>query len=674
MKNIIRIITMLLILIIIFSMAASVAINDDKDVLIIAGDKNYPPYEFIDDDGEYRGFNVDLMRALAIELGVEIKLVPMDWMGAHAALINGKIDAIQGMSFNENRAEIYDFSNEYLVNSQVCFVKKDNSIIFGLEDLKGRRVAVQRSDFAAYTLAEIGEIEVVFFSDLDEAFSKLINNDVDAVVGNRLTGLYNIQKKRIEDKIKIVGYELNQTPYGIAFKKGNQQLVKEANIGLENLKKNGTYQKIYEKWFGKEIKPEWKSLKYTLYFLSFIILLTMLIILFITRLNLVLKREVEKRTHELEMINKELEAKQLMINESNRFKEQVLDSLGNGLITFDKDGTITTINKNSESLIGIKKIGALGRKYNEIGLDEYFDMEKLKDCITFGTVYSLEEKTFYHNHRNITFSYTLSPLKGDEDVHIGAVLTYRDITEVIMLRNKLAEKDKMQSLGRLVAGIAHEIRNPLTSIKTYIELMPIKYDNKDFREKMTQQVPAEITRLNSLLSDLIDYSKPKKMKKEAFYLKDIIVQTVELFTAELDKKGIILKYNIEDNVNIYADKQQIRQIIINLLINSIESIEESGEISFSIKQDEDKIIMEIVDNGKGISEEDMDNLFEPFFTTKADGTGLGLSICYQYVKENNGQINIRSKENIGTTIELVFKNNFEEDAEEGGYNEQDFDN
>ncbi len=103
---------------------SDVSYADTKDTLIIGGDENFPPYEYIDEDGEYQGFNVDLMRALSIELKKDIKLVPMDWLHAHAALMDGEIDMIQGMSFNSQRKEIYDFSNPYLLNSSVLFIKK----------------------------------------------------------------------------------------------------------------------------------------------------------------------------------------------------------------------------------------------------------------------------------------------------------------------------------------------------------------------------------------------------------------------------------------------------------------------------------------------------------------------------------------------------------------------
>lgn len=629
---------------------------DERNLLILGGDKNFPPYEFIDDDGEYRGFNVDLLRALALELGIEVRFVPMDWVDAYVALQQGEIDGLLGMSFNEQRQELYDFSNQYLINSIVTFVRKDSTYIVNMKDLKGRRVAVQRSDYAAHLLAETGEIEVVFFADLDEAFQQLLNKRVDAVVGNRLTGLYIIQKGRIANEVKIVGDELNQTPYGIAVQKGNTELLQALNSGIEELKRNGTYQKIYEKWFGREIQPAWKDLLNALYALLAGLAITMVIIFIYFRWNQLLKKEVANRTKELEMTNKELEAQQQLIRESDNFKRQILDSLVTGLITFNSQGQITTINAACTSLLGLSK-ECLMQHYRQAGLEQYFGGTHIEKCLQEGLAYNLEEKRFIQDSKEYTYSYILSPLQDSQGSRQGAVLTFRDITGEQLLRQKLAEKDKMQSLGRLVAGIAHEIRNPLTSIKTYVELLPVKYHNSNFRAKIVKQVPQEITRLNNLLTDLLDYAKPKSPSKEFFALGELLNQVLELFESSLHQKQVVTSLTLaQDGAKVYADKQQVKQIIINILMNSIQAIDGSGRIDLTVVKTITGLKLSVIDTGSGISPESLPQVFEPFYTTKTGGTGLGLAICYQYAKENDAEITVFSTPEVGTTVTLIFYN------------------
>ncbi|WIV13017.1 transporter substrate-binding domain-containing protein [Proteiniborus sp. MB09-C3] len=628
--------------------------TDAEKLLIIGGEANYPPFEFVDDDGEYRGFNVDLMKALSLEMGVEIKLVPMDWVDAHISLQNGSIDAIQGMNYNEARRTLYDFSDEYLINSLACFVREDESQIFGIDNLKGHRVAVQRSDFAAYALADIGEIEVVFFSDLNEAFKTLLNREVDAVLGNKLTGQYILRNNKDIKSIKIVGNEINFTFYGMAFKKGNDELVGEFNRALKSLKKQGTYNKIYEKWFGEDLNPIWKYTRYIVGTISVIAFIVFLIVVLFIKINNALKKEVEQRTLELTVANSQLKRNQQIIKESNKYKEQILNGIGNGLITFDNRGVITTINKSCENLLNIEEKDFIGKHIDKTDLNKYFDIDKIKDCLKSERHFNYQEKRLLLNNKEITISYILRPLFNLNNENIGAVMTFNDITELNVLRKRLAENDKMNSLGIVVSGISHEIRNPLTTIKTYIDLLPLKYDNREFREKITTQVPIEISRLNDLLSDLINFSKPKKLKKEKFDLVQLVNHVIDIFAVEMRKKQISFNYLDEAEKFLYADKQQIMQIIINILLNSIDAIEENGSISIGIDDSQGDIIVSILDDGPGIREEDLNNLFDPFFTTKHYGTGLGLAISYQYAKDNNASISITSKHGEWTKVKLIF--------------------
>lgn len=623
------------------------------DQLIIAGDKNYPPYEFIDVDGSYRGFNVDLMMALALEMGIDIKFMPMDWVEAHMSLQDGSIDAIQGMNYNEERKRIYDFSNEYLKNSLAIFVSKDSNIV-SAEGLKGHSVAVQRSDSAAYVLADMGEIEVVFFSDMSEAFDNLKNNQVDAVLGNKLTAQYMIQKGRLVEDVKIIGGEINYTSYGMAFKKGNRELADEFNKALESLKKNGTYNKIYEKWFGKEIKPVFDELLRITYFISFFMIFILIVAVFYYRLNTMLKEKVDLRTEQLRSVNEELAWQHYTINESNRFKEQIINGIGNGLVTFDKYGVITTINKSCEEILHIRGSDYVGIRYDEPGFERFFNTIFIKECIEEEKVNYFKEKKVMVEDKEIILSQMISPLYNLSDENIGAVMTFNDITEITTLRMKLVEAEKIDSMAVVVSGISHELRNPLTSIKTYIELLPKKYDNERFRDKITTKLPLEINRLDNLLKDLMNFSRTKILLKTRFDLTKLVNETLDFFL-ENHEKNIRFNYLDDYGIYIFADIQQIKQVIVNILLNSIDAIEDNGNIKVDIQHKDTNIILTIEDDGCGIEKEHLNNIFDPFYTTKDHGTGLGMSVCYRYLRDNDGEIHISSSSGEGTKIELVFK-------------------
>lgn len=492
--------------------------------LRIAGDNNYPPYEYIDSNGNYKGFNLDIMRAIAIELGLDIELVPTSWENAISTLVNGQVDAIQGMTISPERDVLFDFSDEIVLNSQSIFVLTDTSYISDLGDLKGKKVSVQDDDITSELLKSYPAIEVIERVNQYESLKLLLDGEVDAFIGNRLTGIYNVQRYNLTESIKIVGEPISTTPYSVAVRNGNEDLIKLFNKGLAEIKENGTYNKIYSKWFGEtivDINQQWRSLIYILLTVMLIIMVGLLIIYLI---NKRLKKEVAQRTQEIE---------------------------------------------------------------------ELYKLAK-------------------HN-------------------------------------------DKMQALGVLSAGLAHELRNPLTSIKTFIDLIPLKIRDDNFRAELINIVPKELKRLDELVGSLLDYSKPRGARPEMVNLDEVITEIVTMFKKNLKEKNINLVRKNTD-INLYVDNSQLKQILINIVLNSVDAIEEEGIIEISGTEEDRKSIILIKDNGKGIKEENLEKLFDPFYSSKDSGYGIGLSITDRLIRENRGSIKIESELGKGSSVIIKLPN------------------
>lgn len=279
---------------------------DESITLRVAGDNNHPPYEYVDENGIFKGFNVDIMNALSIELGIHIEYMPMEWSNALKALEEKKVDLIQGISKTEEREKKFLFTKPTAINSQSIFVMKDTSIVSGIEDLSGLRVALQEGDINHEILKNIPNIVLITKSDQKEAINALISGEVDASVGNRLTGLYYSQRERMSHLVKIVGEPMRITEYGIATYMGNENLVLTLDQGLERLKTNGTYDKIYSKWFGEEITQRKDIIKAYLKEITIITGVIFIIIILFIIWNKKLSKEVYKRTKELQAANKEL--------------------------------------------------------------------------------------------------------------------------------------------------------------------------------------------------------------------------------------------------------------------------------------------------------------------------------------------------------------------------------
>ncbi|SCZ82061.1 transporter substrate-binding domain-containing protein [Acidaminobacter hydrogenoformans] len=649
-KIIINMFINIIIITTIFSINSSA--NEDRNYLIFAGGTTSPPFEFLDESGNYVGFNVDLIHAISNELGREIRLIPRDWLGTYESLQNGEIDAIQGMNFNAQRKEIYDFSSAYLLNSSICFVNQYNNEIKDFEDLKGHIVAVERNGYAAYILAEMGEIEVMFMSDMEDAFERLLKGEIDAVFCNKLTGVYILRDRGWESRIHTIGNEINQVDYGIAVKKGNILLLSEINVALEKIKGDGTYNKIYEKWFGLE-DSLWSLLKKYAYLVGIIITVFFVTIALITKWNRTLKREVDRQTKELRGANQALAEHKETIEESNHFKLQIIDSLQIGLITFDSEKKLTTLNRFAENLFEFNREEAIGSTFEEIGLDQYFKVDLIDRCIANAEAIVIHETIFHLPQGEKYYNCLLSPLVEGISNCTGGVMTFKCIDEDKRIRLELAQKDKMSSLGTLISGIAHEIRNPLSTINTYIELLPVKYDNEKFRNKIISQLPNEINRLDEMLTDLLNYAKPKKSDFQLFYIEELLTEVIDLFEPILSSKNITIETSIKNKVELYADRNKIKQIFINLILNSVDAVDEKGHIKISITELVNSIIIEFIDNGCGINSENLSRVFDPFFTTKQKGTGLGLATCYQYINEHKGKMKIDSKIDNGTIVKLI---------------------
>lgn len=208
--------TIVILFFLIINTTSQKALVEDSIILRVAGDNNHPPYEYIDENGIYKGFNVDIMNALSIELGVDIELVPMEWNKALDSLERKEVDLIQGISKTKEREEKFLFTSPAVINSQAIFVRKETGIITGIEDLSGTRVALQEGDINYEIISNIKDVIVVPKTNQRQAIDALLNGEVDAFVGNKLTGIYYLQKLKRSHLVKIVGEPMKVTEIGRA--------------------------------------------------------------------------------------------------------------------------------------------------------------------------------------------------------------------------------------------------------------------------------------------------------------------------------------------------------------------------------------------------------------------------------------------------------------------------
>jgi two-component system NtrC family sensor kinase len=255
-----------------------------------------------------------------------------------------------------------------------------------------------------------------------------------------------------------------------------------------------------------------------------------------------------------------------------------------------------------------------------------------------------------YSHEDIEL---LSTLANQAAIAIENARLYEDLKRS---KTYVRRADRLASLGTLTAGLAHEIRNPLVAIKTFTHLLPDRLDDEEFREQFLKIASSEVDRISLLVTELLDFSRPSDPKLELENINTILDGMILLVSTETKKKKInIIKNYASDLPPIQMDREQIKQVFLNILLNGIQATSENGQItvktrSFMKPGGEPYVQIEFADTGCGIPEEHLEDIFNPFFTTKSTGSGLGLSISHQIVQDHRGYIDVESQLDKGSSF------------------------
>lgn len=357
------------------------------------------------------------------------------------------------------------------------------------------------------------------------------------------------------------------------------------------------------------------------------------------------------------------------IIEITRFNEDILKNIKAGIITTDRYGNLLSANESAKKLI---------HENIEKNLDVDI-MEKLLDqagCTLAEDKVINNIVTFNDTDGSIIYlDVTTSLLKGAKSSKDGAICSFNDISDRKKFENNMDLLDRLTSIGQFAAGIAHEIRNPLTGMKTSIQVLENRFCKNDdlSNKKLFKGVVHEIDRINDLISGLLNFAKPRVPRYERTDLCEVLDAAMELIKKSATENNINISVRADcENTVVFADKTQIEQIFLNIIKNAISAVEKQGFINISFvngcNENGNYVEVEFHDNGCGINPEDLTKIFDPFFTTRNQGTGLGLSVVYELVKNNRGKIAVQSVVNEGTRVKIEF-------PEYGGkkYEEKDID-
>lgn len=236
---------------------------------------------------------------------------------------------------------------------------------------------------------------------------------------------------------------------------------------------------------------------------------------------------------------------------------------------------------------------------------------------------------------------------------IGAISIYHDITMHEQIRTEMSRLDSLNLIGEMAASVAHEVRNPMTAARGYLQLIMAK-SGKEF-EKQFRIVLEELDRANSIITDFLSLARDKSSEKKEQNLNDIIINISPLIYGDAIKKEVNVKLDLADDLpNLYLDDKEIKQLILNFSRNALEAMKEKGILTITTRKQANQVQLSIADTGCGIPQEQLARIFDPFYTTKSNGTGLGLGVCLGIIKRHQGVIEVQSQEGVGTTFTIAF--------------------
>jgi signal transduction histidine kinase len=359
--------------------------------------------------------------------------------------------------------------------------------------------------------------------------------------------------------------------------------------------------------------------------------------------------ELEQRKNSLLSTLDELRRSRLEILDERNFKESVLESISSAIITFSPDGLVTSINENGRKLLG-SDVG-IDRHYLQV-FDGWGDMSsRVTRSLNEHGRYGREPFSIELSGSVSHFEVGFFPIGRNAEK--GLTVTMRNETEKEKLREEMMRLDRLASLGKLSAGIAHEVRNPLTGISLLLDDLHDRAATASDDQLMIKKAVAEIERVERLINALLNYSSPARAEFRLSDLNQVVHDTVLLMRRQCERQKVLISMNVADLAPFRFDPEKIKQALLNISRNALEAMPDGGEIVIATSADTDHATITVSDTGPGIREADLPLIFEPFFTRKGAGTGLGLSITQRIVEEHHGEISVESVATIGTVFTLI---------------------
>ena len=350
----------------------------------------------------------------------------------------------------------------------------------------------------------------------------------------------------------------------------------------------------------------------------------------------------------------ELETQQKDLRDLQAFKDLVFQSVGTGLIALDREHRITAFNRAAEEIIGVAASEAIGRRWSAL-VGTTVPLASIEMAIDGNPRVSTRHETGLRRADGTTVPVrmTFSALRSGEGERLGLISACEDLSAIREMETRMRQADRLATVGRMAANIAHEIRNPLASLTGAIEVLTSPLTAEDARERLSQIVARESERLNHIIKNFLEYARPAPLSIATFDVAAAAEEVLLLLEHRASPGSLKVVREFAPSIPWPVDAQQFRQILWNLCLNAVEAMPDGGELRVAATVRGDTLEVSVSDTGDGIGTGDLSHVFEPFFSTKSEGTGLGLALVHRIVQEHGGEIDVRSAPGLGTTFTLT---------------------
>ncbi len=349
----------------------------------------------------------------------------------------------------------------------------------------------------------------------------------------------------------------------------------------------------------------------------------------------------------------QLETQGRDLRDLEAFRDLVFESVTTGLIALDRHHVITAFNRAAEEITGVPAPQAIGRGWSEL-FGDGVSLPEIESAIDRNARTALRHELTLTRADGgaVPLRATFSALRAGDGTRVGLIGACEDLSAVRQMEARMRQADRLATLGRMAANIAHEIRNPLASLTGAIEALVGTGLPPETRDRLAQIVGKESARLDQIIRDFLAYARPAPLARARVNVAEILDEVLVLLEHHAAPGTLKVVREFPPSLSWSVDPQQFRQAVWNLCLNAFQAMPAGGELRVGATASTDLLEVRVVDTGEGIADDELGQVFEPFFSTKAGGSGLGLALVHRVVQDHGGDIDVRSAPGLGTTFTL----------------------